>query len=71
MKVRITIDLRVDLLEWVKKRVEEEKISRNMWFERLVEDYKAKVENEEKRTGEWERKGKNGIQWTSIKSLLR
>jgi len=52
MKARITIDLRVDLLEWVKKRVEEEKISRNMWFERLVEDYKAKVENEEKRTGE-------------------
>ncbi len=49
MKARITIDLPVELLEWVKKRVEEEKISRNMLIERAVEEYKAKVERKEEK----------------------
>jgi len=49
MKARITVDLPVELLEWVKKRVEEEKISRNMLIERALEAYKAEIENKKEK----------------------
>lgn len=44
MKARITVDLPVELLEWIKKRVEKEKISRNMLIERALEAYRAELE---------------------------
>lgn len=44
MKARITVDLPVELVQWLKKQTEKEKISRNLLIERALEKYKAELE---------------------------
>lgn len=44
LKARITVDLPVELVQWLKKQTEKEKISRNLLIERALEKYKAELE---------------------------
>lgn len=46
LKARITVDLPVELVQWLKKQTEKEKISRNLLIERALEKYKAELESE-------------------------
>ena len=46
MKARISVDIPVELLEWVQKHCQEEKISRNELITRALEEYKKAREGE-------------------------
>lgn len=52
MKVRITIDLTTDHLEWVTNRCKKENLSRNALIAKMIDNYKHHVnlfENEEQK----------------------
>lgn len=45
-KVRITIDVEYEKLNWVKKQCDKEGISRNKFFDLAIDAYKEKLEQE-------------------------